>query len=100
MLQKQKKRGIIKHRQFKTECVCTVIINNKLVICNNLREIKKKIYTQGIRGQKYVIDICDKSTGIINDTYLMKYTNEGPIFTLMLVAMDAKEKMNKENKEK
>ena len=71
----------MKHRQFKTECICIVTINDKLVICNELREIKKKIYTQGIRGQKYVINVCDKNTGTINDTYLMKYTNEGPIFT-------------------
>ena len=71
----------MKHRQFKTECICIVTINDKLVICNELREIKKKIYAQGIRGQKYVIDVCDKNTGAINDTYLMKYTNEGPIFT-------------------
>lgn len=61
--------------------MCMVTINDKLVICNELREIKKKIYTQGIRGQKYIINVYDKNTGIINDTYLMKYTNEGPIFT-------------------
>lgn len=71
----------MKHRQFKTECICMVIINDKLVICNELREIKKKIYAQGTREQKYVVDVCDKSTGTINDTYLMKYTKEGPIFT-------------------
>ena len=58
-----------------------VIINDKSVTCNDLREIKKKIYTQGLRGQKYIVDVCEKNTGTINDTYLMKYTNEGPIFT-------------------
>ena len=31
----------MKHRQLKTECICTVTINNKLVICNELRAIKK-----------------------------------------------------------
>lgn len=57
------------------------MINDKLVICNELREAKRKIYSQGLRGQKYVVNVCDKNTGTINDTYLMKYTNEGPIFT-------------------
>lgn len=71
----------MKHRQFKTECVCVVMINDKLTVCNELREVKRKIYTQGRREEKYVIDVCDKKTGTIYDTYLMKYTKEGPIFT-------------------
>ena len=70
----------MKHRQFKTECVCKVIINEKVFICNNLREVKKKIYHPGTRGRKYEVDIIDKKTRSINDIYLMKYTIEGPIF--------------------
>lgn len=41
---------------------------------------KKEIYAQGIRGEKYKVDVIDKNTGTINDIYLMKYTKEGPIF--------------------
>ena len=71
----------MKHRQFKTECICMVKINDKLVICNNLREIKRKIYAQGRREEKYVINVRDKRTETVYDIYLMKYTKEGPIFT-------------------
>ena len=77
----------MKHRQFKTECICMVMINDKLVICNYLSEIRKKIYAQGRREEKYVIDVCDKRTGAIYDTYLMKYTKEGPIFTKQVYSM-------------
>lgn len=70
----------MKHRQFKTECVCMVIINGIAFRCNELRGVKKKIYALGIRGEKYRVDIIDKNTGVINDIYLMKYTKEGPIF--------------------
>ena len=70
----------MKHRQFKTECICRVVINKKLVICNDLREVKKKIYNLGTREEKYEVDIIDKNTRDINDIYLMKYTKEGPIF--------------------
>ena len=69
----------MKHRQFKTECFCKVIINEKVFICNDLREIKKKIYHLGTREKKYEVDIIDRKTNIINDIYLMKYTKEGPI---------------------
>ena len=75
-----KKQRIMKHRQFKTECICMITINGKTSTCNELRGVKKKIYTQGIRGEKYRIDVIDKNTGVINDIYLMKYTKEGPIF--------------------
>lgn len=70
----------MKHRQFKTECICIVAINGKISVCNELRGVKKKIYAQGIRGEKYRVDVVDKNTGVINDIYLMKYTKEGPIF--------------------
>ena len=70
----------MKHRQFKTECFCKVIINEKAFVCNNLKEAKTKIYHLGTRKKKYEVDVIDKKTGIINDTYLMKYTKEGPIF--------------------
>lgn len=75
-----KKQRIMKHRQFKTECICMVTINEKTFTCNELRGVKKKIYAVGIRGEKYRVDIIDKKTGKINDIYLMKYTKEGPIF--------------------
>lgn len=75
-----KKQRIMKHRQFKTECICMVTINGKTSTCNELRGVKKRIYTQGIRGEKYKVDVIDKKTGVINDIYLMKYTKEGPIF--------------------
>lgn len=75
-----KKQRIMKHRQFKTECICIVTINGKPYICNELRGIKKEIYTQGTRGENYKVDVVDKNTRVINDIYLMKYTKEGPIF--------------------
>ena len=70
----------MKHRQFKTECICIVTINGEIFKCNELRGAKKRIYAQGIRGEKYEVDVIEKNTGIINDIYLMKYTKEGPIF--------------------
>lgn len=70
----------MKHRQFKTECICMVTINEKTFTCNDLRRMKKEIYTLGTRGGKYTVDVIDKNTGVINDIYLMKYTKEGPIF--------------------
>lgn len=57
-----------------------VTINKETFTCNELRGVKKKIYTLGMRGEKYRVDVIDKNTGTINDTYLMKYTKEGPIF--------------------
>lgn len=77
---KPKKQRIMKHRQFKTECFCKVIINRKAFTCNSLEEAKAKIYHFGTREEKYEVDVIDKKTGIINDVYLMKYTREGPIF--------------------
>ena len=71
----------MKHRQFKTECICMVVINGKTFTCKDLREVKKKIYIFGIRDEKYRIDVIDKKTGVINDIYLMKYTKEGPILS-------------------
>nr|DAG74199.1 MAG TPA: hypothetical protein [Microviridae sp.] len=70
----------MKHRQFKTECVCVVTINGKVLTCNELKEVKRKIYTLGVREEKYRVDVVDKKAGIVNDTYLMKFTKEGPIF--------------------
>lgn len=70
----------MKHRQFKTECICMVTINGKTFTCNELRGVKKVIYAQGTREGKYIVDVIDKRTGTINDIYLMKYTKEGPIF--------------------
>ena len=70
----------MKHRQFKTECICMVTINGETSICNELRGAKKKIYNKGTRGGKYRVDVIDKNTGVINDIYLMKYTKEGSIF--------------------
>lgn len=70
----------MKHRQFKTECFCRAIINEKTFVCNNLKEMKTKIYHLGTREKKYEVDVVDKKTGITNDIYLMKYTREGPIF--------------------
>ena len=70
----------MKHRQFKTECICIVTINGKTFACNELRGVKKEIYTQGARGEKYEVNVIDKKTGTINDIYLMKYTKEGSIF--------------------
>lgn len=75
-----KKQRIMKHRQFKTECICMVTINEKTFTCNELRGVKKKIYALGIRGEKYRVDVIDKNTGVTNDIHLMKYTKEGPIF--------------------
>lgn len=57
-----------------------VTIKGKVSTCNELRGAKKVIYTLGTRGEKYIVDVVDKRTGTVNDTYLMKYTKEGPIF--------------------
>lgn len=70
----------MKHHQFKTECICTVKINEETFTFNELRGVKKEIYALGKRGEKYRVDVVDKKTGIINDIYLMRYTKEGPIF--------------------
>ena len=70
----------MKHRQFKTECVCVVIINGKVLTCNELKEAKREIYTLGTRGENYRVDVVEKKTGTVNDTYLMRFTKEGPIF--------------------
>ena len=75
-----KKPRIMKHRQFKTECTCRVAINGKTFTCNELRGVRKEIYTHGTRGEQYRVDVIDKNTGMTNDIYLMKYTKEGPIF--------------------
>lgn len=75
-----RKQRIMKHRQFKTECVCMVTINKKAITCNELRGVRKVIYNQGTRGERYRVDVIDKKTGEINDIYLMKYTKDGPIF--------------------
>lgn len=75
-----KKQRIMKHRQFRTECVCMVTINGNVLTCNELRAAKRKIYTLGVRGEAYRVDVIDKKTGIVNDTYLMKFTRDGPIF--------------------
>ena len=71
----------MKHRQFKTECICIVVINGKTFICKDLREAKRKIYALGPREEKYRVDVVEKETGVINDIYLMKYTKGGPIFS-------------------
>lgn len=70
----------MKHRQFKSECICVVTINGKVLTCNDLKGIKKEIYALGTREEKYRVDVVDKKTGTVNDTYLMKFTKEGPIF--------------------
>lgn len=77
----QKKQRIMKHRQFKTECICMVVINGETFTCKDLREAKRKIYTLGPREEKYRVDVIEKDTGIVNDIYLMKYTKGGPIFS-------------------
>ena len=84
----------MKHRQFKTECICIVTINKKTFACNELREVKKKIYTQGTRGEKYRIDVIDKRTRILNDIYLMMYTREGPIFQKQMYSRWKEEREN------
>ena len=76
-----KKQRIMKHRQFKTECLCMVTIKEKTFTCKDIREVKKKIYLLGTREGKYRVDVIDKKTGVINDIYLMKYTKEGLIFS-------------------
>ena len=82
----------MKHRQFKTECICMVVINEETFTCNELREVKKKIYAQGIRGGKYRVDVIDKKTGVINDIYLMKYIEQGPIFQKQIYSRWKEEK--------
>lgn len=57
-----------------------VVINGKTSTCNDLKEVKRRIYNQGIRGEKYRVDIVERRTGLITDVYIMYYTREGPIF--------------------
>lgn len=71
----------MRHRQFKTRCICVVMINGETSTYRDLRETKKKIYSFGIRSNTYRVDVIDKNTGTVYDTYLMKYTAEGSIFT-------------------
>ena len=71
----------MKHRQFKTDCLCVTAIKGKTFTCKDIREVKKKIYIFGTREEKYRVDVIDKNTGVINDIYLMKYTKEGAIFS-------------------
>lgn len=89
----------MKHRQFKTECVCIVMINNELLTYNELKEVKKNIYSFGIRGEKYVVDIVEKKTGLINDTYLLKFTKEGPIFQKQMYSRWKEEKAEAKRKQ-
>ena len=70
----------MKHRQFKKECLCKVMLDEKTFVCNSLREAKKEVYRFGTRGRSYEVNVIDKETKITNDIYLMKYTREGPIF--------------------
>lgn len=74
----------MKHRKFKTECVCVVTIKGKVLTCNDLREARRAIYTLGVREEKYRVDIVDKRKKIVNDTFVMKFTKEGPIFQKQL----------------
>ena len=62
-------------------------INGKTFICENLKDAKKRIYSFGIRAEKYRVDIIDKKTGVITDIYLMYYTKEGPIFQKQVYSM-------------
>ena len=75
---KTKKQRIMKHRQFKTKCKCIVKINKNIYICENIEKIKRIIYSFGTRGEKYMVDVIEIKSGEVNDTYLMKYTKEGP----------------------
>ena len=61
----------MKHRQFKTECICIIVINGKMFICKDIREVKKKIYAFGTREEKYRVDVVEKKTGVINDIKLI-----------------------------
>ena len=69
-----------------------VIIEGKVLTCNELREARKTIYTLGVRGETYRADIVDKKRGIVNDTYLMKFTREGPIFQRQIYSRWKEEK--------
>lgn len=89
----------MKHRQFKTECVCIVMINNELHTYNELKEVKKDIYSFGIRGEKYVVDIVDKKTRLINDVYILKFTKEGPIFQKQMYSRWKEEKAEAKKKQ-
>ena len=60
----------MKHRQFKTECICMVTINGEAFICNELRGAKKKIYAKGTRGEKYRVDVIDKTPLTLPSAYM------------------------------
>lgn len=89
----------MKHRQFKTECFCRVIINEKTFVCNSLTETKKKIYHFGTRGISYEVDVVNKKTRITDDVYLMKYTIEGPIFQKQVYSRWKEEKAKARNQQ-
>lgn len=82
----------MRHLQFKTECLCKVVINEKTFTCKDLRETRMKIYRFGTREEKYKVDVIDKSTGVINDIYLMKYTKKGIILQKQMYSRWKEEK--------
>nr|DAX21944.1 MAG TPA: hypothetical protein [Microviridae sp.] len=70
----------MKHRQFKTECICVVNLGKSTIVCSNLKEAKNKIYERGLRNVTYEVNVVEKNTGVINDTYHLRYTDSGIIF--------------------
>lgn len=70
----------MKHKQFKTGCKCTVEINERIIECDTLEQIKKTIYQKGKREKIYYVFVKNKKNDLIYDVYIYKYTKEGPIF--------------------
>ena len=56
----------MKHRQFKTECICVLDLGKSKIVCSNLKEAKK-IYGYGLRNTTYKVDVVEKNTGGINN---------------------------------
>lgn len=75
-----KNRKDMKHRQFKTECICVADLGKSIIVCSNLKEAKKKIYEYGLRNATHEVNVIEKNTGVINDTYHLRYTDCGAIF--------------------
>lgn len=88
----------MKHRQFKTECICVLELGKSKIICNNLKEAKKKIYGYGLRNATYKVDVVEKNTEVVTDTYHLRYTDSGVIFQKQVYSR-WKEKLAKAKKQ-
>ena len=53
---------------------------------NDDQQVRRQIYHKGIRGQEYRVEEIDRN-GELQNVYIYKYTNEGPIFRKQLYSL-------------